>query len=294
MIGLPRRVPPILPLSRTLGLMAWVIAIMIFLCALSLAAGLSITAATRNLAGELDRSLTVQIAEPNPDARARQARAVVKAIEGMAGVAAVREVPAGELSAMLEPWLGAGLAASDLPIPALIDVRLDDDSVGVKERVTQAVRARSATARVDDHGGALGPLGGLLDSLRALAAAVALMVVLAAVAVGALATRSSLNTHRATIEVMHLIGARDEQIARIFRLRAGMEGLIGGAIGLAGAALVILLLGDQAAALGSGLLAAGSIGVGSWIVLLALPLLAGLLALATAHVTVIRLLGPYA
>jgi len=110
----------------------------------------------------------------------------------------------------------------------------------------------------------------------------------------ALATRSSLNTHRATIEVMHLIGARDEQIARIFRLRAGMEGLIGGAIGLAGAALVILLLGDQAAALGSGLLAAGSIGVGSWIVLLALPLLAGLLALATAHVTVIRLLGPYA
>jgi cell division transport system permease protein len=294
MIVLPRRVPPILPLSRALGLMAWVIAIMIFLCALSLAAGLSITTATRNLAGELDHSLTVQIAEANPDLRARQAKAVVRAIGGLDGVAAVREVPAAELSRMLEPWLGTGLAAGDLPIPALIDVTLEDDAAAIKGRVAAAARGVSPGARIDDHGGALGPLGGLLGTLRALAAVVALLVVLAAVAVVALATRSSLNTHMATIEVMHLIGARDEQIARIFRRRAAMDGLVGGAIGLACAVLVVLLLGDQASALGSGLLAAGSIGIGSWAVLLALPVLAGLLALATAHLTVIRLLALYA
>ena len=294
MIPLPRRIPPILPLSPAPGLMAWVIAIMIFLCGLSLAAGLAITDATRNLAGELDRSLTIQIAEPNPDTRARQASAVAQAIAGIEGVAAVRVIPLTELSAMLEPWLGSGLAASDLPIPALIDVKLDQATPAMVGKIRTTAQALSPAARIDDHSGALGPLASLLSSLRGLAATVALLVMLAAVAVVALATRSSLNTHMATIEVMHLIGARDEQIARIFRAKAGMDGLIGGGVGIAAAALVILMVGDRAAALGSGLLAAGSIGTMAWVAMLALPLLAGLLALVTAHFTVVRLLALYA
>ncbi len=293
MLGFRRRPPAVLPLSRAIGLMPWVIAIMIFLCALALAGGLSIAAATHSLSGELDRSLTVQIIEPNPDQRAEIAGRVVTALTGQPGVAAVRLVPEAELSALLEPWLGTGLADSDLPVPALIDVELDPAEAPPVERLAALARSVAPGARIDDHKEALGPINSLLAALQAVAVAVALLVALATMATVALATRASLNTHMATIEVMHLIGAKDEQIAALFRRRAGLDGLFGGLAGLAAAVLVVLLLGDRANALGSGMLASATLGPGSWVTLVLLPLAAAALAMATAHVTVIRSLASY-
>ena len=294
MAGLSRRPPAVLPLSRAVGLMPWVIAIMIFLCALALAGGLSIAAATRSLSGELDRSLTVQVIEPNPDRRAEAAGRVVKALTGQPGVAAVRLVPEAELSALLEPWLGSGLADSDLPVPALIDVELQPGAPPPVDRLAALARSVAPGARIDDHKEAVGPVSNLLAVLQAVAMAVALLVALATMATVALATRASLNTHMATIEVMHLIGAKDEQIAALFRRRAGLDGLLGGIAGLVAAVLVVLLLGDRVAALGSDMLASATLGPGAWAALVLLPVAAAVLAMATAHVTVLRSLASYA
>ena len=76
------------------------------------------------------------------------------------------------MSALLEPYLGTGgLAADELPVPALIDVVLSDSSARSMEDVATAIRGVAPNARTDRHARWLAPLTGLIDSLRWLAVA---------------------------------------------------------------------------------------------------------------------------
>ena len=51
----------------------------------------------------------------------------------------------------------------------------------------------------------------------------------ATAAVVVLAARAGLEAHRATIEVMHMLGSTDVQVARLFQRRIARDAAIGGA-----------------------------------------------------------------
>ena len=57
------------------------------------------------------------------------------------------------------------------------------------------------------------------------------MSALATAAAVVLATRSALAAQRSTIEVMHGIGATDQQVTRLFQRRIAIDALIGGVAG---------------------------------------------------------------
>lgn len=281
----------LLPEGRFAGPMPWVIAIMMFLTALAAAAGLGLGTAARALGEDLAGKLTIQIVEANPDTRKAQAGAVERALRGTSGVVAVRRVSDQEMAALLEPWLGAeGLVGDDLPVPALIDVSLASGSVERIRVVEQAVRAIAPAARIDRHARWLAPLAGLIASLKWLAAGLVILMAAATAAAVVLAARAALNTHRSTIDVLHLMGANDIQIARLFQRRIALDALFGGVVGLLSAVAVILLLGNRIEAIGSDLL--GSVGL-SWIdrgIILALPFAGALLATLAARITVLKTL----
>ena len=46
-----------------------------------------------------------------------------------------------------------------------------------------------------------------------------------------LAARAALDTHRGTIEMLHLMGATDVQVARLFQRRIALDALFGGLVG---------------------------------------------------------------
>ncbi|HWL47916.1 MAG TPA: FtsX-like permease family protein, partial [Sphingomonadaceae bacterium] len=103
--------------------------------------------------------------------------------------------------------------------------------------------------------------------------------------------RAALDTHRATIEVLHLLGATDSQIADLFQRRIAFDALVAGLVGFAAAALVIVMLARRFAALGSELLGmTGGLATGSWALLLLLPIAATVLAMAAARWTVLAAL----
>ena len=114
---------------------------------------------------------------------------------------------------------------------------------------------------------------------------------LATGAVVVLAARAAHDSHRGTIDVLHLMGATDVQIARLFQRRIGLDALFGGALGFTCALLVILLLGARLLATGSELLSAVQLPWTSWAVLAAIPMGCVLLARIAARWTVLRSLG---
>lgn len=277
----------LLPEGRLSGPMPWVIAIMMFLMVLAAAGGLGLAGAARTLGGNLESRLTVQIVEANPVRRDAEAKAALVALRGLDGVRSVHLVSAREIRRLLAPWLGEGVLDQDLPLPAVIDVQLGKGHAGA---VAAALAPVAPAARIDDHARSLAPLAGLIGALRWLAALLVLLMAAAAAAAVVLAARAALNTHRSTIDVMHLLGATDLQIAGLFQRRIAVDALLGGIIGLALAASVLLLLGGQIAALGSELLGSAALPVSSWALLLLFPFAGTLLAMAATRWTVLAAL----
>lgn len=282
----------ILPQARLSGPMPWVIAIMIALTVIAVAAGLALANLAANARAEIAGGVTVQVVEAVPATRDREAERALAELGNRDDVASVRRVSDEELAALLEPWLGtAGGDNGAIPAPALIDVRLRGEVTAARVADLRADLSRVApSARVDAQAGWLAPVFETIDSLRLLA--LGLVVLLAATTAAAvwLAARSALGANRDTIEVVHHLGGTDGQIASIFQRSIALDALAGGAAGLLAGMAAIMLLGQQFASLGSGLVAGGGLGVVDWLAVGAVPLLGVVLATVTARLTVIAAL----
>ena len=281
----------LLPEGRLTGPMPWVLAIMMFLTVLAAAAGLGLGNAARGLDSEIGNRITVQIVEANPDFREAQARIAASELQKLAGVQSVRRLSAEEMKELLEPWLGEGGLEADLPVPVIIDAELTADAYGRLDVIRAAVREVAPSARVDDNAQWLAPLAKLIDALELLAGGLVVLMVGATAATVVLAARAALDTHRGTIEVLHLMGATDVQVARLFQRRIALDALFGGVVGLVAASLVLLVIGNRVGALGSELLGSAGLPLFSWLVLTALPVAGVVLATLVARTTILRALG---
>lgn len=286
--ALPVHDRKLIPEGRLSGQMPWVIAIMMFLTLLVAAAGLTLADAAQKGGDDLARQATVQIIEPDPAARASQRAAVARALRGLPGIVSVDPVPDAEVRGLLEPWLGTAVIDADIPVPALVDLRFTAvPSAVTLERLQTRLRTISPQIRLDSHSSWMAPFFDLMDTLVVLAAGVLLLLLVATSAVVVLAVRSTLNTHRGTIEIMHMMGGTDVQAARLFERRVALDALLGGFIGFASAAVVILTLGGRFAAVEPGLLASANFPFYGWIVLALIPLAVMGLAMLMARLTVI-------
>ncbi|MCJ2186686.1 cell division protein FtsX [Novosphingobium beihaiensis] len=276
------------------GPMPWVIAIMVAMTVIALAAGLALGNAVSSAKAEIEGGVTIQILEPRADVRAAQARRAVDAIKAMPGVSGLRLVPQAELDALIEPWLGTGIATatgSAVPVPALIDVRLKGPAnPQALSIIEDALKPVAPSARVDAQSNWLKPVFDAMVSLQLLAIALVALLALALTAAVLLAARTALGTNRDTIEIVHLLGGTDSQVARVFQRSIGYDAAGGGAVGLALALVVILSLSRRFAGLGAGLVDNGALIWSDWLLLAAVPVLAILLAMVTARLTVLHAL----
>ena len=267
--------------------MTAVMAIMVFLCMLAAALGLATAGAARSLDERLAGRLTVQVTAGDADARQATAARIVSRLRSAPGVRSVAAVDRATLARLLQPWLGDAGSDPELPMPAMIDVDVSGDA----DAVAAAVRTESPTARVDRHAAWMSPVGGFMRTLTLLAGGIVLLMASATAAVVVLAARSGLEQHRATIEVMHMLGATDVQVARLFQRRIAIDAAVGGVGGGLLALLVIALLGGRTAALGSELLGAVSLRTVDWVLVAALPVLFIILGTLAARLAVTRELG---
>lgn len=283
--------PDLMPQGRLAGPMPWVIAIMVALTVIAAAAGLALSNTARNAADALSGGVTVQVVEANAAERERQARAAARVIQAMPGVEDVQIVSQGELDKLIEPWLGARTGEDQIPVPALVDVRLRDPVDGEKlGAIRSQVRAVAPSARVDAQSSWLKPVFKAIDSLQWLALALVALLGAALAAAVLLAVRNALGVNRETIEVVHLLGGTDAQIARIFQRAIGFDAAGGGAVGLALGLVAVLFLGQRFSGLEAGLVDSGALDWFDWLLLALIPIGGVLLAMITARQTVVRAL----
>ncbi|MEN3975624.1 FtsX-like permease family protein [Emcibacter sp. SYSU 3D8] len=272
-------------------LLPWVIAVMVFLAGLAMlvALGLQMTANTWHQG--LAQSLTVQVINPDKAERDTEVAAALAALRATPGVASAVAETGDQVAALLEPWLGKGNVGPDLPIPALIDVRLADGPPVDVAALGAALVKVAPSARVDAHERWLADLLVLMRIVQWVGGMIVGLVGLATVAIIIFATRAGLATHRETVEIVHMMGAKDSTIAGAFQWRFLWVGIKGAVIGLialgAGMGVVHLINQRLEGALLPQLVPPPEVLVS----LLVLPLVAGLLTMLTARFAVMRALA---
>lgn len=238
MIGIMRSTPAeqrLIPSSGLKGPVPVLIAIMVFVMMIVAAAGLAMANAANLVGRGIENRYSIQIADG-----AAKAPAAMEAARRAPGVARVQKVPETELRRTLERWLGPDASKADLPLPAIIDVELKSGADAAA--VAMAVERSVPGARFVGHRATLSPLLSTLRGLGLLAAGMVLLIGLASAAAVILAARGALDTHRATVEVMHGLGATDYQVARLFQRQIAIDALAGALAGAVLAAILILII----------------------------------------------------
>ena len=287
--------PDLIPDSEGAGrFLPWVVAVMVFFAALAGAAGLALHQATGAWHNDLANTITVEI-PPRKDTKAspggsEQARvaAITKALRDTAGIREVRSLGADYVAKLLQPWLGGGGLLAELPLPHLIDVQLSPGQPPDLSLLAKRLAKFGPDIRIDDHQIWLGKLIRLSQSLQWMMLACLAMICFATCAVVIFGTRAAFAAHLEVVSLLHVMGARDSYIARLFLWRAMIMGLKGGLIGLAATAVALFALSRLAADLEGPLLGNLTLSPLGLLALSSLPLLAALLTAATAGRTVLR------
>ena len=247
---------------------------MAFLAVFALALSMASGRLAHRWSEELARSATIRISAP-AEQMAAQTDATLRLLRQTPGVASARAFTDEEQAALLLPWFGPDLPLDDLPVPRLVEVietAEGFDAAGLRLRL----QAEVPGAVLDDHTRWRRPLVVAADRLRLLGWISITLIGGAMAAMITLAANSALAANRQVIEVLRLVGARDNYIARAFVRRFTLRGLIGAAVGVACGMAGILFL-PSASEAGGFLTGLGFTGLG-WLYPLAIPPLAAAVA----------------
>ena len=274
-----------------------IISIAVFIFASTLSGVLAINSILDNWNQSILGSLTVQIMPIN-DVNQEKVEAETlayqeKAIEFLQGVEGVIKVSAlsdEQLKTLVQPWLGDGVNIEKLPLPRIIDVKLDKSADIDFSKLAKDLAEVSPQASLDSHKLWLSKLIAFADGLKMIAMTVLLLVV--AISAGAIfyTTQMSLGLHRYIIEILHVMGAKDAYIAQQYAHRMAWLGLSGGAWGILLAVPMIFFIGSLATQIEGGIISEANLSMGDWMIILMLPLFAMGIAMWTAYYTVKRTL----
>jgi cell division transport system permease protein len=271
-----------------------IVTVMSFLACLTLGAVLTVSHLasewTRGLAG----AMTVQLMPVADSAPEDQIAGAMEIVQTWPGVASATALTKSQATRLLEPWLGQGNVLEDLPVPQLIEIQVADGRT-VDTAALRAALAQVPGAELDDHKRWNEELSAFARSSAGTGWVVLLLIAVATLAIVAFATQAGLEAHRDIVEIVHMIGARDTFIAREFEQHFFWLGLRGG---LAGLGLAVLTM------VAANWLLSGGGGPGSalyipqllsaplrYVWLLGVPIAVAAIALYTARLTVLRVVG---
>ncbi len=267
------------------------VAVAVFLFALTLAGVLGISSMFENSRRQVVSNFTVQVLpQSNAEDSHQDLLNVVGFLEKYPDVEEVSVLSDAELRALLEPWLGNNVDVNVLPIPKLLDVKINRAVQFDYKKLETQLSEISAQAAINNHNLWLTRLLKFINSLKVLAVTVLVLVAGGCIASIVYAARTSLNVHRDIIAILHTMGATDEYIAGNYVRQITHVSAVAGIIGAVAAVPAILIVGHLAESIEAGIFNSVSFGLEQWVLILLLPFAAAGLVAGTSYMTVVKTL----
>ena len=284
-----------LPLSNdpAVRILPWVVGLMVYLATLTLAVALLVSALAADWSAGLTGTVTIHIVATSNETDAQMDRRVNAAIREALktpGVDEAHAIPISQVAKLLAPWLGDEAPIADLPLPRIIDVKLSDDAAPDITDLRTRLEAAVPGAGVDDHQLWRDRLVKFLLAIEIVAGVMVTLIGATTVTVVVFATRAGLAVHNEVIEVLHLIGAQDDYVARQFQSNALKLGLKGGLAGSIAGISTVLAIKYAASSLDIEVFPMLLFQIWHWPALASLPFIAAIIVRFSARRTVLQAL----
>ncbi|HWA92627.1 MAG TPA: hypothetical protein VG889_21525 [Rhizomicrobium sp.] len=283
----------ILPREKGAAPLDVVIGVMAFLAALALGASLIAERTAIGWRAGLSDRLTVQIVPPTHgmslEAETDAALAVLRATPGIAHAAPLAQ---NQILSLVEPWIGKDALVAELPLPRLIDATIAPGAAVDLAALGRALKQAAPDSVLDDHARWIARLKSLADAITWSAYGILLLIAIATAAAVSFATRAGLEAHHEMVELLHQMGAQSSFIARAFERHYFLSTLGAATVGAALAAVAFLAAGglEFAGIEAVPFLPPLALKLAEIPWLLAVPAVSGIIALATARLSVLAAL----
>ncbi len=290
---------PIVPAGSVAGhALTIVVAIMSFLACLTVGGVTVVRDAASDWQNDISREITIQVRPIDGVDIVRQIDKAIALTQEFPGIGTVRAISDDETKSLLEPWLGGGLDLKALPVPRLILVELSNPAAVDLAALKAQLKTDVKGASLDDHSAWTRRLIAMANTM-VFGGFIILVLVLTAMMLSVVfATRAAMAGNREIIQVLHLVGAEDNFVAREFQRHFLLLGLKGGAAGGVAAIIAFATLsllrtdgGDMAAADQlRALFGEFTVGAGGYMGAVGVVFLVAILTAATSRLAVRRTL----
>lgn len=293
-----------LPLNNDEGarFLVLLISLMTFLAVMALAFSFSLGGLVERWSSGLENKLTIEIPAENAKGKIREskdvqalAEKVSEALKENKALHSVEILDKEDIGALLEPWLGAGFTdnsvIADIPIPALISAEIVKNTTLDLDVLKYELAKIVPNIVLDQHEDWLGDLLRFTGSLQLSAAVVVFIIVFTTLIAVAGAIRSRMAEYKDDVELLHLMGARDEYITKQFQRHARLMGLQGGAIGVGLGFLAMLAISGVFGNMEDSALPELKLSVLHYAILLFVPVFMCVVTSFGARYTVLRVLA---
>ncbi len=277
--------------------LSWMTMLMVFIAVLSLVGSMALTNLIDSWNRTISGSLTVQIptytvqGDSRGDAVQIDIDKTVDLLRQTPGVEDVSVLNTEQMADLMEPWLGVGEKMTDLPLPALLDIKLDSKQtfnfVGFKNQMAETV----PSAMVDSHRVWLSHLIETAGAIQNMIAFILFLLILTTSFTVIYTTSSSLALQSPVIKLLHMMGARDVIIAGQYAFFNFLKALGGGLVGFVLAMPIIWIASTLFNPVQDPLFAAAKLSMEQIYIVVSLPFTAALFAFAAAFLTIVRTLG---
>lgn len=270
----------------------WISMLMVFISTLTLAFALVTHTSVHKWYKNISGSITVQI--PTHDAKGKSREDAVQAdIDSALGILLSTEgvidayvLSDSQMDSLMSPWIGENASTAELPLPKLIDVKIDTKHQPDLEQIKADLAEQVPLAILDSHRITLGELVTLALNLTRLTGLILLLMLVSMAFSIIFVTKSGLKVHRKVIALIHMMGAGDFYITREFANRSGTLALSGGFIGFILSLPVMAFIAYYLSDLTGGFIIQATLSKKQWLILLSVPFIAAFLSYLTAAYTV--------
>lgn len=222
-----------LPLNKdiTAHFVPKIVALMVYLGTLCFVFTLFMVHSASSWEKEFTTHLSIEIPTLENSSSSLLQSKVLNILKQTPGVQEAAAVPQKEMAALFRSLLGKEIDLDLFSLPTIIDVSLNTAEKTDMQSLEASLKRISPHIHLTDQRPWQTQVANLINTSILIAFSISILIILAAFATAAFATRTSLLIHRQVIEVLSLIGATHAYIAKQFQLHALKQALVASGIG---------------------------------------------------------------
>ena len=147
-----------------------------------------------------------------------------------------------ELQELMAPWLGDGLAISDLPLSQLIEIEMKDGNIKENLASLKAELIQIPGAAIEAYHEAKAEYKAAGHAVRLISFMSAIILVVVAAAVTAVSVESGVLDNKKIVGIMHLIGTENKMISELFIKKILTHAIKGALLGMVIAMAIVALI----------------------------------------------------